>query len=218
MADNVRKYGFRWWSGNTSTSPTIVPMTVATSQDHQDDTSTSVLIREGDPLKLVSTGGVNISLTANGTYGIAMGFGPVWDGSKMAYRRTFPNTHAWGTNESRRPWVQVGLAKSGIWEIDVDDATTATTYAGYIALINENCDHVVPGHATIDPVGRVADPRLDISTHHTSTYRGWRVVGISSTVENKDFSGANVKLLVVVNESQEAGAVIGDGTYTVAGV
>lgn len=206
MADNVHKYGFRWYSGNPSPMPAPIKMTVATGQDHQDDTSTSVLIRPGDPIKLVSTGGANIALTTNSVYGICVGIGPVWDGTAMSFRRTFPNQNSWGTVEGRRPWIYVVPAKAGIWEIDVDDSTTATTYAGYVAFINENTEHTVPGSATIDPAGRVADPKLDISLHATTAGLGWRIVGISDTVENKDFSGANVKLLVTVNESQEAGS------------
>ena len=206
MADNAAKYGFRWYAGNPSPCPAPIKVYVATSQDHQDDTSTSCLIRAGDPLKLVSTGGVNIALTTNSVMYICVGLGPVWDGEKMAFRRTFPNTHAWGTNESRRPHLLAVPAKAGMWEIDVDDTTTATTFAAYMAFIGENTEHVVPGSATIDPVGRVARPLLDISLHATTAGLGWRIVGVSDTVENKDFSGANVKLLVTVNESQEAGS------------
>lgn len=205
MTDNVHKYGFRWWTGNKGQMPALEWHTVATGQDHQDDSSTSILIRPGDPLKLVSTGGVNVAKADEKVYGICMAIGPVWDGTAMVKRRTFPNQNAWGTVEERRPWIGLVPATAGIWEIDVDEATTFTTYAGYIDAIGENCEHVCPGSATVDPAGRVANPMLDISDNATTAAHGWRIVGISPTKENRDFSGAYVKLLVKVNDSEEAG-------------
>lgn len=203
--DNVHKYGFRWAAGQ-GPMPAPVKLFVATGQDHVDDGATSVILRPGDPLKLVSTGGVNLAVTTNLPSYIMVGLGPVWDGTAMSPRRTFPNQNAWGTVEARRPYVLGVPVKSGYWEIDVDDATSATTYAGYVAFIGENAEHTCAGSATIDPVGRVGDPRLDISVHATTAGLGWRIEGISESVENRDFAGANVKLIVRVNDSQEAGS------------
>jgi hypothetical protein len=204
MADNGHKYGFRWAQGQ-GTCPAPVYKTIATSIDHQDDGSNSVGIRPGDPVKLVSTGAVTIALTDQPVWGIVTVIAPYWDGTKMVKGNMMPNQNAWGTVEARRPYVGVVPAKAGMWEIDCDDNTTATTLAAYVALIGENANHDVPGNTT----DGTADPFLRIAGAATDDQLGWRIEGVSKTLENKDFSGLYVKLLVNVNDSQEAGAVDG---------
>jgi hypothetical protein len=44
------------------------------------------------------------------------------------------------------------------------------------------------------------NPVLDISTHATTAALMFRIVGVSKSRENADFSGANVKLLVQLNQ------------------
>lgn len=205
MADNTKVYGFRWSTAANGgkSMPSPVRLAYATSQDDQDDASNSIDINVGDPLKLVSTGGVIVALTTNDVSYVAVAFGPRWDGTKMVPARKVNNQTAWGTIEDRRQWVYGVDARAGVWEVDCDDKTTATTFAAYVAFIGENANWVVPGRtATTD-----ADPMLDISSHATTAGLGCRIVGISPTMANQDFSGLYVKLLVRFNEINDAGAV-----------
>lgn len=200
MADNAARYGFRWnsaWNGGKS-CPVPIRMTVATGKDHVDDSGNSVDLNIGDVVKIESTGTVTICEDTGSPYGIIVGVHPYWDGTVMKPSSKVPNQNAWGTVEARRPWVDVVPVTAGIWEVDVDDATTATTYAAYIALVGENCNHFSAGNTA----NTSAAPKLDISSHATTAALDWRIVGISQTAENKDFSGANVKLLVAANTSQ----------------
>lgn len=208
MADNEHLYGFRWSTAANGgkSAPNPVRLFYATGQDDQDDGSNSVDINVGDPLKLVSTGGVIVALTTNDVSYVAVGFGPRWNGTVMEPTTKLNNQTAWGTIEDRRQYVWGVDARAGVWEIDVDDNTTATTYAGYVAFVNENANWVVPGNTGATS----ADPKLDISSHATTAGLGCRIVGISDTMWNRDFSGANVKLLVRFNEINDAGAPAND--------
>jgi len=178
-------------------------MHVATAQDDVDDSANSVNINIGDPVKKVSTGGVMVALTTEIVYGIVLGIETYYDAATGLMRSGpyYPNQTTWGTVEARRGYVLVAPAAQGVWEIDVDDKTTFTTEATYRAAVGENAEHVVPGNTA----NASADPYLDISGHATTATLGWRIVDISPTQYNRDFSGSYVKVLVRVNESAEAG-------------
>ena len=205
MADNKHLYGFRPFASRyASGNLPIVVRTVATSQDHQDDGSNSIVISVGDPVKQVSTGGINVALTDEDVWGIVAWIGPVWDGTRMARRKDFPNQNAWGTTEARRPTIGVIPADAAIWEIDTDDTAAGyDTIAEFTDMIGENVHHTVPGNTTLT----TADPYIDISGNATTNTLGWRIEGISPTVANQDFTGNYVKMLVTVNAYQGAGAV-----------
>lgn len=205
MADNQHLYGFRWSvAANGRPMPTPIRCHVASGQDDQDDGSNSVNINAGDPLKMVNTGGVIVALTTNIVYGICVGVHSYYDASTglMKSGKYYPNQTTWGTVESRRGYVYVVPASWGIWEIDVDDKVTATTKAAYRALINENAEFVVPGNTA----NASADPYLDISGHAVTATLGVRIVDVSPTMYNRDFSGSYVKLLVRFNEIGEPAA------------
>lgn len=216
MADNTHFYGFRWWQGNSHPCPYGKRMHVATGQDDQDDANNSIDINVGDPVTLLATGGVTVADGSGGTpakiYGIVVGVDQWYDSNAGAVTpaKKYKNQTSWGTVESRRGYVRVVPASAGIWEIDVDDATTATTLATYRALINSNADHANPGNTTETS----ADPKLDVSSAAADDQLQWRIVDVSPTLENQDYSGANVKLLVRVNESFEPG-MPEDGSITV---
>lgn len=216
MANNTHLYGFRWHSARNGGKEMPAPMRkhVATSQNDQSDgAAASVDLNIGDPVKLVSTGGVTLANTTDAVYGIIVGIAPYWNGTAMTPGKKLPNQTNWGTVESRRSYVYVVPAKAGYWEIDVDEATTFTTEATYRAAIGENVDHTCVGSGT------TADPRIDISGHATTSTLGWRIEDISPSLHNRDFSGTNVKIIVSVNESQEAGSVSdADAAYAHAGV
>jgi len=197
MVDNLALYGFRPFSRRTNATP--VWRTVATGQDDRDDAAASVGINIGDPVTQVDTGGVIVCKTTVSPWGIVAAIGPYYDGTRMVYGKALPNQTSWGTVEERRSKVLVWPVEAFIWEVDVDDATTATTYAGYIAFIGENLNHVCVRSGT------KATPKIDISTHATTEDLDWRVEGISPSLYNKDFSGANVKILVSCNDGMWAG-------------
>ena len=204
MADNAHTYGFRFHrSLNGNHMPTIYEKEIATAYDSEDDTSTNVSLRIGDPLKAVSTGTVALALTTERVEWIAMGFSYVdaTSGVRKVSDR-LPNATAW-TNEQDRIKVLCARAKEAIWKIDADDNTTATTAAAYRLLIGENAPHVVPGGTYAGT--RYADPYLDISLHATTVGLEWRILGWEPRV-GMDLSGANVTLLVQVNDSTEAGS------------
>lgn len=216
MADNVRKYGFRWYQGNHNTCPKPREFHVADAyQATIDGGGTNVDLNIGDPVKYVADGSVALANTTDVVYGIIVGIAQVYvsaDGG-VRPRDRVPGGTTGGGNLERQTRVLVVPARAGIWEVDVDDIVTATTEAAYRALIHSNVEHVCPGDTT-DSARPKAAPRIDISTTNTTAGHGWRIVGISKTLDNRDFSGANVKVLVMVNDSSEAGAA----ATTVAGV
>ena len=204
--DNVKRYGFRWSiAGNGGKScPNPLYYTVASGQnDTNDGAGFSVDLNVGDPVKMVNDGGVSLALTTEEVLGIITTISPYWDGTRMVFGNKLPNQTTWGTNEERRSYVGIVPATAGTWEIDCDDKVTATTKTAYELLIHLNTEHVVPGIAAQTS----ADPMLDISLVNTTNTLIWRIVGISRTLENQDFSGSYVKLLVQINVGEEAGFV-----------
>lgn len=207
MADNRTQYGFRWAKAlnGGKAMPSPEKMIVATSESFDvSGGASNVELRVGDPVIKLATGGVTLcngaenGATVVGAYGIVVGVGPYWDGSKMVWKRSLPSDVAWGTNLARQSTVYVVPITAGIWEIDCDDATTATTEAAYQALIGQNANFTLAGASG----AAYATPRLDISTAATTATLTMRIVGISLTVMNQDFSGNYVKLLVRANLAQ----------------
>jgi hypothetical protein len=186
--------------------PQPVRKHVASGQDDVDDAAVSCAIYPGDPLKLMSTGGVKIALTTENVWGICVGIAPYWDGTRMVFGNKLPNATTWGTVEERRSYVYVVPATAGLWEIDCDVSAAAyDTKAEYQALIGENVEHnVLGGTATGMAPTDSCDPQLLITGHATTHNLAWRIEDISMTEENQDFSGEYVKLIVSVNESAES--------------
>lgn len=203
--DNISRPGFRWAKGNAHPMPSPHKVHVATAASFDvSGGASNVALRAGDPVTMLSTGTVTLcagfeaSGTAVAVYGIIVGVGPYWDAAQnlMVPTNALPSDVAWGTVEDRKSTLYVVPAEAGFWEIECDDAATATTEAAYRALIGENCDHTLAGAS-----GTLVNPRLDISQHVTTTAQ-WRIEGISDTADNRDFSGNYVKLIVRVNEGQ----------------
>lgn len=210
MTANRARYGFRFYRGanGSKNCPTPELFTVASGYDGQDVDTASVDLNVGDPVSIVATGTVALAAADGASiYGVVVGFGQYWDGTRMVPAPKIPNQNVWGTNEARKPGVLVLPGRNVTFEVDVDDATTATTEAAYRAFIGENADHILTG----DTAQTSAKPQLDVSTH-VATAAGWAIVGISQSGENRDFSGANVKLLVQVNETSQAPKAFDAGT------
>lgn len=206
--DNVSRPGFKWHAGNPYPMPSPEVCIVATAESFDVNGGISnAALRIGDPVTRLSTGGVTLcegneasGNNGDAVYGIIVGVLPHYDAAQnlMVPGNALPSDIAWGTVLERQSKLLVVPADAGIWEIECDDASTATTEAAYQAFIGENADHTLAGAS-----GTNLNPRLDISTHGTATAQ-WRIVGISPTAENRDFSGLYVKLLVKVNEGQQS--------------
>lgn len=212
MADNAIKYGFRWHraiNGKNIPMPEEVIIASATSFDVNSGAQ-NVSLRIGDPVTRLSTGGVTLCDGSEGAgggvalYGIVVGVLPYYDATAgyMRPSNSVPDAVTYGSNLERQTKVLVVPAEAGYWEIDCDDAATATTLAAYQAFQGENCDHILCGASGETS----AKPRLDISGHGTATAQ-WRIIRVSPTAENQDFSGNYVKLIVRVNECQAPGFV-----------
>ena len=215
MGDNPIGQGFRVHRlpGNLS----VVECIVATAQSFDVyNGASNVILRAGDPIYGLSTGGLALAAgsessggTATAPWGIVQTVGPYYDvvSGRMVQGEGLPSDVAWGTNLALQSKVGVLPVEGAIFEVDVDDKVTATTLATYQALINENCDHKLCGASG----GKYALPRLDISGHATTSTLVWRIVGISPSCSNIDYSESYVKLLVKAN-------VIGDAPFTATGV
>lgn len=205
MANNNAKYGFRWHSSlSGSAQPVIIEGFVDDDQSFDvNGGASNVALRAGDPVRRKSTGGFEQADGAEGAggaeaiFGIVMGIGPYYDGEQMVRRSSLPADVSYDSNLERQSKILVCPIDSAVWEIDVDDATTATTLAAYQAFVGENADHILTAAS-----GTKMLPKLDISSHATTGTLILRIVGIAPTLENVDFAGANVKLLVEANVAQ----------------
>jgi len=208
MADNTNRYGFRWRKSiNGAGQPKPIRYRLASGLQPTAG-GTNVDFHVGDPVKILSTGYADMAVGSEGTqtaiYGIAVGFSPEYDGVTMQPRNKHTGGQgAYGTNYERENYVWVVPAEGQIFEVDCDDNTTATTYAAYLAFIGENADMVLSADTTNsnDPK---ANPKLDISSHATTSTLQWRILDIGQTLENADFSGNYVKLLVTINKTAQA--------------
>jgi hypothetical protein len=206
--NNKAEYGFRWaFAANGGRPmPAPEPMLIATGEAFNvTGGAQGVNLRQGDLVIKLSTGGVTLNPGAETTptipYGVVQAFpNGYYDSTTGVMKRSrfYPSGTSWGTNLERQGIVMVVPIRAGVWEVDCDDATTATTEAAYQAFIGENVDFINCGAS-----GELyANPRLDISSHGTTSTLGFRFVGVSPTRMNRDFSGSYVKMLVVPNEIQ----------------
>lgn len=204
MADNVAKYGFRFFrSRSGSGTPTPEERFLASAYQAAPG-GTNVDINIGDPLTLVNDG--SLAIATAGSSGrishICVGVKQYYDGTRMRSGDRVPGGQGvYGTNLERQTLIYALRTEDVIWEIDCNDATTATTLAAYQAFINENADIAYSASSST----KLANPRLAISTHNTTATLQCRIVGISPTVNNQDFSGNYVKLLVTINMGAAGG-------------
>lgn len=207
MADNNHKYGIRFYSSITGVGrPAALEFHVASGYAPVINTNVSVGLTIGDPVQLLTDGSVALAgdTTTTGAvpFGVVVGITNAKVDSNNKARPTsyYPTgtTYTTKANETRVAVIPFGR---DIFEIDADDAVTATTETAYRALIGNNADLVYLLDSS-NPDRRKANPMLDISTAAAATAH-FRILGISKTQENKDFSGNYVKLLVQLNEGRE---------------
>lgn len=206
MPANRIQYGFRWVrSMHGSNMPSLKLARFASGYQPAVNgvADTALALRAGDPIRLLSTGYFEL---ADGNEGAAGGetvdgiishIEQYYDGSKLwpgGLGRLPYNTTYTGRDRETRVWYYP--TAGNLFEVDCDDAATATTYAAYLAFIGERCDHRLKSLSETD--GK-AWPRLDISTHGSGAAQ-WKIEQISNSMNNQDFAGANVKLIVSIDE------------------
>ena len=113
-------------------------------------------------------------------------------------RAWIPSNVVYGTKLDIQTKVLVVPAAGYQWEVD-SDGTEADLLA-WQALVGNNAEHSFNAPA----VGSLnANPRLATGAASTLTQQ-WRIVRVSGTGLNQDFTGANVKLIVKINEGAES--------------
>lgn len=216
MADNSHFYGFRWANSmNAVSMPKPLEGAVASAANFTvSGNATNLNLNVGDPVKYNTdgtfslAGGNENSQVSQTAFGVVVGFGGqgYYNGTRMVRSTFLPSGVTYGTNVDRQSKVLVVPFSAGIWEIDCDDAVTATTYLGYQALIGENCDHrLVPNASGYVNAQLAANPVLNIASHAAATTTlSMRIFGVSQNFSNQDFSGNYVKLFVQVNKGAES--------------
>lgn len=218
MANNTHKYGFRWvGSLDGACYPKPQELLVASGY-HGQVSATDVDLNIGDPVQFnVGAPGSGfiehaaVGASPNIFWGVVVGFSNVKVGLPLAGRKfsRLPagTTYSLETDVSKVLVVPFGR---NLWEIDVTGNTTTTdTLTEYRAQVNRNANIIYTLDIT-DASKPKANPMLDISTATDDT-ADFRIINVSKTALNADFSGNFVKLVVCVNESGEAPYVIDPG-------
>lgn len=215
MANNTHVYGFRWATninGMSQPKPELLAVDSGANFNVSGN-ATNLNLNVGDPVRLTTNGTVQLaggnenSQTSQAPWGVVVGMGPVgfFNGTRMVRQQFLQSGCTYGTKVDFQSQVLVVRFSAGIWEIDVDDNVTATSYLAYQALIGENCDHqLVPNGQGFTNAQLAANPVLNIASHNPATTTlSMRITGISTNFANQDYSGTFVKLLVGVNKGQE---------------
>jgi hypothetical protein len=200
---------------NAVSQPKPIEMAVASAASFLvSGNATPLTLQPGDPVKLLNDGTVTLaggnenSQTSNIMFGVCVGIGGqgYFNGTRMVRSPFLPSGVTYGTNVDRQSKVLVVPFSAGIWEIDCDDAVTATTYLAYQALIGENCDHrLAPNTSGFTTAQLAANPVLNIASHAAATTTlSLRIFGVSQTFANQDYTGNYVKLMVQVNKGAES--------------
>ena len=207
MSDNPARYGFRPYASRFhSGGPIPERGRLASGYSGADVNAAHVGVGAGDVLKKVSDGTYALAAATDAFSHVCVGVIQYWDGTVMRSNKVVPyGDGVYGSNFERETWISIIPVHSYTFEVDVDDKTTATSYSTYVSYIGENLNHVNSG----DTTALRANPRLAIAGHATTNTLQWRIVDVSPTMENQDFSGSYVKLLVTANISQLAAGTAG---------
>lgn len=215
MADNTRQYGIRWsYTHNGGSAPQPLEMAVASAANFTvSGNATNLNLNVGDPIKINADGTVSLaggnenSQVSQPIWGVVVGMGyqGYYNGQNMVRKPFLPSGVTYGTSVDRQSKVLVAPISSGYWEFDCDDAVTATSYLAYQALIGENCDHrLSPNALGFVNAQLAANPVLNIASHAAATTTlSLRIVGVSYTVANLDFTGNYVKIIAEANKGAE---------------
>jgi hypothetical protein len=218
MANNTHRYGFRWvGSADGSCYPKPQEFLVASGY-HAQVSATDVDLNIGDPVQfnVGAPGSGFIELAAVGAtpnifWGVIVGFSNVKVGLPLAGRKfsRLPAGTTWSLETDASKVLVVPFGRN-YWEIDVTGNTSSTdTLTEYRAQVNR-CANLIYTLDATDASKPKANPMLDISTVTDDT-ADFRIVNVSKTALNQDYSGNFVKLIVQVNESGEAPFVTDPG-------
>lgn len=201
MANNRAKYGFRFYSSQYGTGRASGIEGGVTSGYQANVPATNVGVSIGDPVAYNAAGNFELAedITADHFFGViaAIRNARVDSNGKSRPVAYLPGNTTY-TNEVDRTSLIVLPFGNNIWEVDADDNVTATTLAAYRLLVGLNANMAYTLDLTNTDKPR-ANPQLDISTAAVTAGLDFRIVGVSRTAENVDFSGTNVKLLVQLN-------------------
>jgi hypothetical protein len=203
MANNRAKYGFRFYSSQNGSGRAAGFEGGVTSayQANVGSGNVNVGVSIGDPVAYNAAGNFELAqdVTADRFYGVVVG---IRNARVEANGKSRPVSYLPGavtyTLEQDRTSLIVLPFGNNIWEVDADDAVTATTLAAYRLLVGLNADMIYTTDVTNTDKPR-ARPELDISTAAVTAALDFRIVGVSRSAENADFSGTGVKLLVQLN-------------------
>lgn len=212
--DNQDQYGFRLFdAGFGGELPSPRWGYLASAYQAAVNGGGNVHLGKGDPVKILASGMLSLAegseAAAGATQaplGICIGGCDFWDASQgvMAKGDYVPGGTTYGTVLSRQSvikYYEVGPAiiNGVLWEVDIDEDTASfDTIAEYQAAQGAQADHVLSYSSATSR----ARPRLDIST--VGTGDGWKIHGLSKTMNNIDLDGAAVKVLVSCFETQTA--------------
>lgn len=213
MADNNHQYGFRWHSSITGVAmPKPREYPVASAYQAAINGGGNVDLNIGDPVRLVggfvvlTAGSEAAAGAAEDTWGIVVAVRPFKLASNSPTQLVPTDTLPGGTTYTNivdQSLVEVVPAAGSNFAIDVINAGASfDTFIEYQTLVNKNADSVLE-----DTGLSKADPFLDLTAPITATAQ-WRVIQVSKSQKNEDFSGANVELIVTINETQEAPYVV----------
>ncbi len=203
MANNRAKYGFRFYSSQHGTGRASGIENGVTSgyQANVGSGNVNVGVSIGDPVAYNAAGNFELAqdVTADRFFGVVVAIvkARIEANGKSRPASYLPGATTW-TNEVDRSSLIVLPFSNNIWEVDVDDNVTATTLAAYRLLVGLNADMVYTTDVSVTDKPR-ARPELDISTAAVTAGLDFRIMGVSKTMENQDFSGTGVKLLVQLN-------------------
>jgi len=202
MADNRHQYGIRFHSTQGGGGrPACIEALVASA--YAGDHGGSVGIAIGDPVDRLATGFVeltNDTATRDTLFGVVMNIANAKiDANGKARPSNYLPSGTSYTLEETTSKLSVAPFSDHTWEMDCNDAVTATTLAAYRALVGENADMVF-SRDTSNPDKPKCNPLLSISSHAATAALMWRIVGVSKSRENADFSGNFVKMLVQLNQ------------------
>jgi hypothetical protein len=218
MANNSHRYGFRWvGSLEGGCCPKPLEFLVATAYQAQ-VSATNVDLSIGDPVQFnVGAPGTGFIELAGGAgspsilYGVIVGFSNVKVGLPLKGRpfSRLPGGTTWTTEENASKVLVIPFGRN-IWEVDVlNNGASQDTLTEYRALTNRCADLVYSLDSSNADFNR-AGPYLNM-TGVTDDTADFRILGVSGTRLNQDFSGNFVKMRVVVNESGEAPYVTDPG-------
>ncbi len=200
MANNRAKYGFRFYSSQHGTGRASGVEGGVTSGYQANVPATNVGMSIGDPVAFNAAGNFEIAedITADRFFGViaAIRTARIESNGKSRPASYLPGGTTY-TNEVDRSSLIVLPFSNNIWEIDAVGGA-ATTLAAYRLLVGLNANIIYSLDLTNTDKPR-ANPQLDLSTAAVTAGLDFRIMGVSKTAENQDFSGTNVKLLVQLN-------------------